>query len=288
MSGPDFICAGMQKAGTGWLYDQLARHPDFRMPPLKEVQYLHRDKPALGGVKKLQRKLNAKARRGEVVRSWRREMDDADLEFLEALAALRRKDRDVASYAAAFSRFKGGKLSGDISPGYSGMSEAAIGEVAHLLPDLRVVQMVRDPVTRMWSQLNMVLRKDKLEAATLTEPEKLRMHLAGHERLDDMAFASRAAERWRAHAPNIRFRYFFYDDLMERPDELRREIVTFLGADPDKADGEAGENRKSKNAKLAMPPEVERMLAEFFRAELEASARIFGGPAEGWLKRYFP
>ena len=31
-SGPDFICIGMQKAGTRWLYQQLRGHPEFWMP----------------------------------------------------------------------------------------------------------------------------------------------------------------------------------------------------------------------------------------------------------------
>src|SRR5437762_8195064 len=38
--GPDFICIGMPKAGTAWLHDQLRHHPDFWMPPVKEVNYL--------------------------------------------------------------------------------------------------------------------------------------------------------------------------------------------------------------------------------------------------------
>ncbi len=38
--GPDFICIGLPKAGTGWLYDQLDNHPDFWMPPVKELLYL--------------------------------------------------------------------------------------------------------------------------------------------------------------------------------------------------------------------------------------------------------
>jgi hypothetical protein len=34
---PDFLCVGAQKAGTSWLYQQLAEHPDFWMPPLKGI-----------------------------------------------------------------------------------------------------------------------------------------------------------------------------------------------------------------------------------------------------------
>ena len=36
---PDFLCVGAQKGGTSWLYQQLESHPDFWMPPVKELHY---------------------------------------------------------------------------------------------------------------------------------------------------------------------------------------------------------------------------------------------------------
>jgi len=36
---PDFLCVGAQKGGTSWLFHQLTLHPDFLMPPVKEVHY---------------------------------------------------------------------------------------------------------------------------------------------------------------------------------------------------------------------------------------------------------
>ena len=38
-SGPDFICFGMQKAGTRWLYDQMCARKDVWMPPIKEMNF---------------------------------------------------------------------------------------------------------------------------------------------------------------------------------------------------------------------------------------------------------
>jgi len=35
-AGPDFLCVGIHKGGTTWLYQQLDSHPNFWMPPLKE------------------------------------------------------------------------------------------------------------------------------------------------------------------------------------------------------------------------------------------------------------
>ena len=47
--GPDFVCIGMAKAGTGWLFDQLNSHPDFWMPPIKGLSYLHKQFPKMSG-----------------------------------------------------------------------------------------------------------------------------------------------------------------------------------------------------------------------------------------------
>jgi hypothetical protein len=47
-SGPDFMCIGAQKAGSRWLYDQLALHPSFWMPPIKELQLHYFDSAGPG------------------------------------------------------------------------------------------------------------------------------------------------------------------------------------------------------------------------------------------------
>jgi hypothetical protein len=36
---PDFICIGMQKAGTTWLAANLGRHPSAWIPSIKEIHY---------------------------------------------------------------------------------------------------------------------------------------------------------------------------------------------------------------------------------------------------------
>src|SRR5881296_3927906 len=98
-AGPDFICVGPQKGGTSWLYQQLESHPDFWMPPIKELHYfdkLSRTKTALP-----------------------RPRDERDLCFLEGIRSLSGQSHiDLENYARLFES-KGSLLSGDISPTYS-------------------------------------------------------------------------------------------------------------------------------------------------------------------------
>src|SRR4051794_30739459 len=116
--GPDFICIGAQKAGTGWLYEQLRSHPDFWMPPLKEVHYfdrLGRDRPTRGNEVDDRVKAARKASR-----------DSRDVHFLDVMEELRSKQEiDMELYARLFEA-KGSLLSGDITPGYSILAEEIV------------------------------------------------------------------------------------------------------------------------------------------------------------------
>src|SRR5688572_18044644 len=38
---PDFLCIGVQKTGTSWLYQNLRLHPDIFMPDRKELDYFN-------------------------------------------------------------------------------------------------------------------------------------------------------------------------------------------------------------------------------------------------------
>lgn len=44
---PDFICVGAQKSGTTWLYHELNKHPNVRMPAVKELRYFFDHKMTL-------------------------------------------------------------------------------------------------------------------------------------------------------------------------------------------------------------------------------------------------
>src|SRR5207253_633787 len=115
---PDFLCIGAQKAGTSWLYRQLTEHPDFWMPPVKELHYFN----LLGRVPSVG---SARAR------------DDRDRRFLEAIKRLSaRSHLDLEDYAGLFA-VKGELLSGDITPAYSMLNDEVIERIVSHFPNLR-------------------------------------------------------------------------------------------------------------------------------------------------------
>src|SRR5687768_12439013 len=113
-AGPDVIGIGMQKAGTGWLYDQLQLHPECWMPPVKELHYFDRPFPGeaileLADLARHEPERLASQRRRK---GWR-PLDERDAAFVAAAEECACREPDLPTYEALF-RFKGSLLSGDI------------------------------------------------------------------------------------------------------------------------------------------------------------------------------
>lgn len=281
--GPDFLCVGMLKGGTRWLFDQLQYHPDFWMPPIKELHYFDRGENRGGNARAI---LDAERGTSRKAQAADREFGQADHAFLKEMAS-HSGPLDMAKYASLF-RNKGERISGDITPHYCSLEKDLIRQIAAPLPHLRAILLVRDPVARAWSQISQNARRDTFDPAVLNEPEKFRVHLRHWGKMDRLSSASLAARRWKRLLPQGHFRYFFMDDIATRPVETRAEIIRFLGGDPEKPSGDLspGHNPKASGKKLELRDEIRDILAEHFREELQACAELFGGHARTWAERY--
>jgi hypothetical protein len=277
-AGPDFLCIGAHKAGTTWLYQQLNSHPDFWMPPVKELHYFDQ----LGRVQRA-----SSPRRG----------DERDVRFFANLAKLSAQPYlDLANYARLFEP-KGVHLSGDISPNYSTLSDKVIRQIIRHFPNLKVIFLARDPVERVWSHLSMEVHYRQIEPFDATDVGEVNRRLVRRGMLL-RSYPSAVVARWKRYVAPERFRIYFFDDLKRDPGELRRSILSFLGADPDKvatANSSCGGPGRRVTAeynswaameKLPMTHQVRSHLAQFFKKELKTCAARLGGPARDWPARY--
>jgi hypothetical protein len=265
---PDFLCVGAQKAGTSWLYRQLEPHPDFWMPPIKELHYLD--------------SLNRTKRRGPS-----RSKDERDACFLESINGLSMQSHiDLDNYGRLF-HHKGSLLSGDISPAYSTLTDEIIERVVDRFPSVKVVFLARDPVERAWSQLCMGVRLGMINKFDATDPDEVVCNLLNPGVLV-RSHPSKIVARWKRYVRPENFGVFFFDDLKENPAELRASIVSFLGGDPEKPSGrlKPHDNNDAGRDKLRLTARVRDRVAQFFQHELKACALELGGRAKSWPARY--
>lgn len=267
-AGPDFVCIGAHKAGTTWLYQQLNSHPDFWMPPVKELHYFDQQ--------------------GRVQRASRpRCRDERDFRFLENLQSLSAKPAmNLADYAQLFEP-KGSLVSGDISPNYSTLPTEVIHQIVEYFSKLKVIFLARDPVERAWSHLSMEVYYHQIESFDVTNVDEVSRNLS-RRGMVLRSYPSVIVARWKRYLPSKRFRVYFFDDLQRNPAELRRSILRFLGADPDKSGSRLTPDHRSwtKMEKLPLSDNVRSHLASFFKKELKTCAARLGGPAKDWPARY--
>ena len=266
--GPDFLCIGAHKAGSTWLYQQLDSHPDFWMPPVKELHYFDQ-------LSRVQR--GGRPRCG----------DERDLRFLERLRSLSDEPGiDLENYGRLFEG-KASLLSGDISPNYSTLSNEVIRQVVGYFPNLKVMFLARDPVERVWSHLSMEVHYRQIEPFDVTNIDEVNRNLFRRGMLL-RSYPSAVVARWKRYVHPEQFRVYFFDDLQSNPAELRRSILCFLGADPDKPGSRltADYNSWTRMEKLPLTNNVRSHLAKFFKNELKTCAARLGGPARDWPARY--
>lgn len=155
---------GATKSGTSWLHDYLAGHPDCFFRTLKELHYF--DTLESGNfARQIQRigaevdRLNGKIpeARGDKQRRLKERLRD----HADWLDVLRRKRPDHSAYGAYLAGRGDRKVVGDITPAYGLLPAERLTEMAGLARDVRFVYLMRDPVSRLWSHVRMLVQRRK-------------------------------------------------------------------------------------------------------------------------------
>lgn len=293
--GPDFICVGAQKGGTQWLYDQLAFHPECRMPPIKELHVFDGARASFRRARRLLAriddnldKVNAKRLSGVG-----RPLSEADVRFVRRYVELFQNSRAfdnparrIEAYARLFEE-KGDRLTGDVTPGYSKLSAEDVARVASRFPEARVFFIAREPIERFWSSFCMAQRQDRDSVPKAVTPASV-IAFAKRKTVTSRSYPSVIVDCWRTNLRADRFALFFFDDLRRDAAGLRGRILEFIGIDPNQRSGnlDPGFNRKSKSAKPELTDGIRDALVGHFADELVRCSETLGGPAVEWRRKY--
>lgn len=269
LEGPDFLCVGMPKAGTTWLYDQLNRHARFWMPPIKELHIfdLHRGERA-----------DHYRRQRSGHDGFRATEFDSFAEQADAVAGL-------ADYARLFAP-KCDRLSGDVTPGYAVLREPEIAHIKSAFPQVKVMLLLRNPIERLWSAIGGHVAKIPNWQDPKTRPALWARALMD-PRVAKYPSAPTVYRRWGRHFDVITA---FYEHIAADPTRARRRVARLLTRTSPAADDFSVEPHYNRNRGTAEPMwDMDRaILSAHFAQEIEESGAVFGGPANGWARKYAP
>jgi hypothetical protein len=274
------FCAGATKAGTSWLWDYLSSHPETHLRSIKELQFFGRLEN--GGLVHLARRL------GKEIETLETELATGKPKWPTWIArqiADRRELQGVARsgaearYLRYLTEGAGDKrLVADMTPEYGLLPITRMQAMTGLLPDVRWIFLMRDPVARLWSHVRMLTRRTKCPASDFARiaAAKFEDVLAGKAedvtlRSDYAAIHDRLAK---AIAPERRL-VMFYERLMTV--EGVAEVTEFLGLSAHSA---KFEKRVHEGVASPMPADLHSRAHEWLAPQYAFVAKTWGLPPE--------
>lgn len=276
------FCVGATKAGTGWLYEQLAEHPDCHFRSIKELHYFsalengtldreitkHENRQAV--LAKKVEKAGVRKALGEALRLQDR------TEWLRVLT----RGEDTGAY---LDYLNGGRTTeavvGDITPAYALLPARRLKQMADLAPNVRFLYILRDPVARIWSHIRMIAarREPSGEVTADRAGRILRRTLRGQEsqiaRRSD--YAGNLARLKNAVGEGLAVVY--YEALFQ--DDGLAKVADHLGIGPFRGPIDAVVHRGQA---LDLLSEQRMALRDWLAPQYEYVEREFGPLPEAW------
>jgi len=211
-------------------------------------------------------------------------------------------ERPLAEYAAHFAAGRG-KVKGEITPAYGILPVERIRSVRRVLPRVRLILLLRNPVDRAWSHALMDLAFRRGRAPGDVPESEYRAFLESETATRRGDYAA-ILDAWLAVFPRDQLYVGFFEAIRERPRELLSEVFRHIGVSTDvdwdafpaarvivprvsperKGHGVAllDEAGDSDSRRHPCPAVIRAWLVQRYADDLERLAERFGEPAARW------
>lgn len=280
---PSFACVGAHKAGTTWLYEQLVKHPEFAMPPIKEFHYFDRSEsyPSPNTLSKTALKYRLQSV------SWLLQSSKV------ILNSYRRHNLDVAKWYTKFYfsdysddwylsmfDFAEGKLTGDITPSYSILNEGDVANMKSVIGEAKIVFLLRNPIERAWSTLR--YNQHRGQSINLNDLKSVKHHIdsPSQELRSDY---ERTLDLYCKFFGTNQVLVGFYDAIESQPVELMTAILKHLGAEDFTPVSTRINAKVNASPKSDMPVAIRQYLTKKYEKPIESLSSRLGSYADLWL-----
>lgn len=209
-------------------------------------------------------------------------------------------ERSVADYAAHFVD-GAGKVKGEVTPGYSILPVGRIRFLRRIMPAVRLVLLIRNPVERAWSHAykNLVtIPNRRLADVPAVEFREHFLSDGSRSRGDYLTILG----RWLSIFPREQFYLGLYDDIATQPQQLMTAVFEHLGVTvnvdwtafplehvilPQYADDTVKSGYRAngyERSDALMPSEHREFLMQLYDEDIRQLSARYQLPVEGWLK----
>lgn len=293
---PNFLGIGAARCGTTWLSNSLSSHPDVWIPRLKEIHYFTRSSKYLGP-SQLQNGTVAQRlfSSAQPYRRYRRKLFRAIVSNIVRPSVgklcwdanfLLRNPSD-AWYASLFSQGFG-KTTGEITPRYCILDAEDIERLKVLIPGVKIIFVMREPVDRAWSILKYHEKRWGQQLTCL--PDAQLIERAMHPAILEQSDYESSLTRWRKVFPPEQLLTAFFDEIVENPQQLLARVCDFLqiAPMPSSAVVEGGRKKVNASSDRQMPEALKAVLVDRYAAMIKRLGDAEGGHFKRWFESYQP
>lgn len=280
----NFIGIGVNKAGTTWLYYCLRQLPDFSLPPVKELCYFDRSSeypsPNNLEISSLKKRLrNVKWTIGALM-TIAKPVVKLNFKLVKWYYKFYFSNYNDDWYLSLFSSFKG--YTGSITPSYSILKEEDILRMYKIAPEAKLILILRNPIDRAWSQYrfdSQFIKNYDIRKVTISKIIKFMNSDHQNLRCDYI----NTIKNYSNIFPKNQILICFYDAIKDNPLQLLKEVVKFIGGNPENVEKYCDVMQKvSVSRKIDMPIEVYTFLKEKYYSEIKQLAEEYGGYCNKW------
>lgn len=220
---PNFLCIGAQKAGTTWLDRMLRQHPDVWLPPKKELHFfdcLYFDDHKKWDIPATQRVFTQRLRE-------ERKKGVVDNKYIEYLRNLKNNhEYTLEWYRSCFEieSAQNAQIIGDITPEYSMLPTEGIEYVKEVLPNVKIIYIIRDPFDRAWSQIKMRIQRRNLDQSKIEWNKMFR-----NKDIKSRGNYAEYIPRWLSVFPKENILFLPFGKIKSNPEHMMYHVEHFLG-----------------------------------------------------------
>jgi hypothetical protein len=268
---PDLLlCVGAQKAGTTWLYNRLAVHPEMRTAPVKELHYfstLHNDDTLMAAQTKARGMLRHLERNLTQVAQFLRAQgrgEPVPAEIARLFAPM-----DDAWYVGNFR--DSGRFAMDFTPKYAELPDSAHDHIKRISKRRKIIYIMREPLDRALSAVRYLFKNADRDIATVS-PEEL-LKAAQNPVILSRSRYDLAVDTLRRNHSAEDLHFMVYETMMQDKAAAVNGVCDWLGIDRLDLPAAELERRDNPTEAFALPESVVAPLRDQLapvRATIEA------------------
>lgn len=167
------------------------------------------------------------------------------------------------------------------------MGHDKVAHVQRLLPDAKIIYLLRDPIDRAWSQAAMYFRQYHGSASiAAVNPQMIRRFILDPYNLR-FGYYHQALQVWRTFYPQDKILVICHDEIDQDPGDALRRIYAFLAINCDHAVVPKNvSDRVYTQPYPAIPPDLAAELARhFYPSLLRLHEQVNTPSTRRWLER---